>query len=54
MKPKLLLYFDTNIILSVSCDAGGRTHEADIIYYTVSPNSSQMRISVMTTQAFRR
>ena len=42
MKPKLLLYFDTNIILSVSCDAGGRTHEADIIYYTVSPNSSQI------------
>lgn len=33
MKSKLLLYIDTNIIVPVSCDPSGRTHETESILY---------------------
>lgn len=44
MRPKLLLYFDTNIIVPVSCDAGGHTHETEPIYYSAIPDSSHIEI----------
>ena len=42
MKSKLLLYFDTNIIVSVSCDANGRTHETEFLCYTSFPDQSHI------------
>ena len=44
MKSKLLLYFDTNIIIPVSCDASGRTHETKHIYYSKTPDASLIEI----------
>ena len=42
MKSKLLLYIDTNIIVPVSCDASGRTHEAETIYYNGNPSTDDI------------
>lgn len=44
MNPKLLLYFDTNIIVPVSCDAYGRTHETEPVSYSVTPEFSHIEI----------
>lgn len=44
MKSKLLLYIDTNIIVPVSCDAGGRTHETESILYNGDLNLSHIEI----------
>lgn len=44
MKSKLLLFFDTNVIIPVSCDAGGRTHETEPMSYSAVPNFSHIEI----------
>ncbi len=42
MESKLLLYFGTNIIVPVSCDATGRTHETEAICYSAIPDYSHI------------
>lgn len=43
-KSNLLLYFDTNVIISVSCDASGRTHETEALSYSTCPDISHIEI----------
>ena len=42
MKSQLLLYINTSIIVPVSCDAGGRSHGTEPIYYSGKINSEQI------------
>ncbi len=42
MKSSLLLYFDTNIIVPVSCDTSGCTHETAPICYVEKPELSHI------------
>ncbi len=44
MKPKLLLYFECNIIIPVSCDSNGRSHDTEFIYYTDDPHKEYIDI----------
>lgn len=42
MAVKLILYIDTNMIVPVSCDAAGRTHETEPVYYSKSIDYSHI------------
>ncbi len=44
MKSKLLLYFDDNIIVPVSCDADERSHETDVINYKAFTDLSYIEL----------